>query len=92
MRKGSEMEDMTHLGVLDALANELQMKLIEYNALADGMKDKKELLRLRIQQNEELKEILRKQLRHLKFMNGEKIEPETHFVEAVIEGKGGLQY
>jgi hypothetical protein len=82
--------DMTHLGVLDALARELQDNLLHYNSRCSGIEDKRELLALRLQQNDDLTEILRKQRRHLRFMNGEKIEPETHVVEAVLTGFGGL--
>lgn len=86
------IEDMTHLGVLDSLAKELQQNLIDYNARANGQTDKSTLLALRLEQIATLREILRKQERHIRFMNGEKIEPETHYVEAVVYGSGGLQY
>ena len=84
------IEDMQHVGVCDALAKELQDNLVEYNRQASGVKDKKTLLAIRIAQNDILREILRKQLRHLRYMNGEKIEPETHYVEAEIFGFGGV--
>ncbi len=86
------IEDMTHLGVLDALARELQDNLSHYNHRANGKTDKATLIALRIEQIADLREILRKQERHLRFMNGEKIEPETHIVEAVITGIGGLEF
>lgn len=81
---------MTHLEVLKALASELQDNLIHYNRLANGQTDKASALQLRLEQNAALREILRKQERHLRFMNGEPIEPETHYVEAVIVGLGGV--
>jgi hypothetical protein len=82
------IEDMTHLEVLKSLAWELQDCLIYYNARANGQTDKATLLALRLEQNAVLKEILKKQERHLRFMNGEKIEPEIHQVEAVLTGEG----
>ena len=86
------IDDMTHLGVLDSLARELQANLNDYNGRANGQTDKATLLALRLEQITVLREILRKQERHLRFMNGEKIEPENHLVEAVIAGTGGLLY
>jgi hypothetical protein len=85
------IQDMTHLRVLHDLAEELQVNLIHYNQLCNGKADKAELLALRLMQNDELVEILRKQRRHLRYMNGEHIEPETHVVEAVLTGFGGMQ-
>jgi hypothetical protein len=82
------MEDMTHLGVLDSLARELQENLVLYNQRLNGVRDKEVLLGIRLEQNAALKEILRKQERHLRFMKGEKIEPENHAVEAVFTGEG----
>lgn len=86
------IEDMTHLAVFDALANELQDNLVEYNRRANGETDKLKLAVLRLEQSDALTEILRKQRRHLRFIKGEKIEPETHVVEATIVGVGGLTY
>lgn len=83
-------EDMTHLAVLDGLAREIQQNLIEFNARSNGKTDKAELLKIRLEQNDILKELLRKQRRALAFMAGEKIEPETHFGEAIIRGEGGM--
>ncbi len=83
---------MTHLGVLQRLAEELQQNLVDYNSRANGQTDKATLLALRLEQIIVLRELLRKQERHIRFMNGEKIEPENHLVEAVITGKGGLLY
>jgi hypothetical protein len=87
----TEIEDATHLQVLDSLARELQQNLVDYNARANGGSDKATLLALRLEQNAALKEILRKQERHLRFMAGEKIEPEHHHVEAVLVGISGLE-
>jgi len=81
---------MTHLGVLDSLAREIQQNLVDYNAQANGKTDKAELLRIRLEQNDALKELLRKQRRALALMAGEKIEPEMHFGEAIITGQGGM--
>lgn len=89
--EGGVIEDMTHLGVVDALARELQEVLNTYNAKSNGITDKATLLALRLEQNSVLAEVLRKQRRHLRFMNGEKIEPETHYAEAIITGRGGLR-
>jgi hypothetical protein len=86
------IDDMTHLGVLDSLARELQENLVFYNSRSNGQTDKATLLALRLEQINTLREILRKQERHLRFMNGEKIEPENHLVEAIITGSGGLEY
>lgn len=86
------IEDATHLEVITRLADELQECLVRYNRNCNGELDKRTLLTLRLAQNAELKEILRRQERHLRFMNGEKIEPETHFVEAVIDGRGGVHF
>ena len=47
-------------------------------------------MKLRLEQNELLAEIVRKQRRHLRFMNGEQIEPETHYAECVLVGFGGV--
>ena len=86
------IEDMTHLGVIESLARELQDNLNSYNRRANGETDKATLLALRLEQIASLREVLRKQERHLRFMNGEKIEPEIHVVEAVVTGLGGLEY
>jgi hypothetical protein len=86
------IEDVTHIPVLDSLARELQQCLVDYNSRANGITDKATLLALRLEQNDALVEITRKQRRHLKFMSGEKIEPETHVIEATIIGLGGLEY
>lgn len=83
------MEDMRHLGVLDGLAREIQQNLVEFNARASGLTDKAELLELRLAQNEALAELLRKQRRALQFMAGQKIEPEVHFGEVILQGTGG---
>lgn len=83
------IEEMQHLAVLKALADELQAALSDYNARCNGQTDKTTLLGLRLEQNTLLAEIVRKQRRHLRYMNGEKIEPETHYAECVMIGFGG---
>jgi hypothetical protein len=52
------------------------------------MNEKAALLALKLEQNELLAEIVRKQRRHLRFMNGEKIEPEVHHVQCTMTGEG----
>jgi hypothetical protein len=86
------IEDMTHLEVIKRLSDELQQCLIDYNLRSNGCTDKKTLLALRLEQVVVLREMLRRQERHLRYMNGEKIEPEAHAIEAVIDGRGGLLY
>jgi hypothetical protein len=83
---------MTHLAVFDSLAKEMQDNLVDYNRRANGQTDKTILCALRLEQIVALREILRKQERHIRYMNGEKIEPENHLVEAIILGTGGLDY
>ena len=85
-------EDMTHLQVLHALAEELQQALADCNRKCNGIRDKATLLKFRLEQNELLEYILHKQRRHLRYMNGEKIEPEVHYAEAVLTGFGGLEH
>ena len=84
------IEDMRHLAVISALADELQEALTRYNRLSNGISDKDTLLRLRLEQNDLLAEIVRKQRRHLRYMNGEQIEPEIHSANCdifvVVEG------
>ena len=82
------IENMTHLTVLDSLARELQQVLTDYNRRANGVTDMATLVTLRLEQNTVLAEVVRKQRRHLRLMNGEKIEPETHYAEAVMVGRG----
>lgn len=86
------VKDVTYLGVIDGLARELQDVLTAYNNRANGLTEKAPLLALRLEQNEVLTETLRRQRRHLRFMNGEKIEPETHSVEAVLTAFGGVVF
>lgn len=74
---------------LDALARELQSQLIEYNHQASGITDKETLAKLRLEQNANMVELLRKQRRALEFMLGMEVTPEVQFAEAIIEGKGG---
>jgi len=84
------MEDRRYLTILDAIANELQGNLVEYNTRANGITDKTLLLNLRTEQNLALVELLQKHRRAMAFMAGEKIEPELHFGEAVLLPVGGL--
>jgi hypothetical protein len=84
----SMIRNMTHLEVLDCLARELQDVLIDYNRRASGQTDESFLVALRLEQNTVLAEVVRKQRRHLRLMNGEKIEPEIHYAEAVLIGTG----
>jgi hypothetical protein len=85
------IEDMTHLAVMESLAKELMECLLDYNRKTSGITDKTTLIAMRLEQSDVLTEILRKQRRHLRFMNGEKIEPEIHYAECTIVGIGGME-
>ena len=86
------IENMTHLGIFDAYQREIYDTLALYNAQASGLKDKVELIQIYKAQNEALAEVLRKQHRALRWLNGETVEPEHHFVEAQLIGKSELAW
>jgi hypothetical protein len=80
------IEDMQHLGVFESYQQEIYDTLAHYRARASGVTDKATLIALYIEQNEALKEVLRKQHRAFRFMRGEKVEPEHHEVYAQLVG------
>lgn len=86
------IEDMQHLTLFHAYQQEIQETVAHYNAKASGLTDKKELIEIYLAQNEALKEVLRKQNRAFRWMKGEKVEPEHHFVEAELVGKSNLTW
>lgn len=83
------IEDAKHLQVLDGLAKEIENLVVHYNVRANGVTDKAALIELRLVQNEDLTTLLAEQLRVLKFMRGDPIEPKVHFAEAIINGSSG---
>ncbi len=84
------IEDQKHLGVLAAHIREIQEWVVNYNTTTNGVTDRETLLRLQMEFNNDLAETLRKQSRSLKFMLGDKVEPEMQFAEIVLNGKGGV--
>ena len=82
------IEDMQHLAVIDAMAQEIYRQLNWYNELANGLVEKRALCELRLKQNHELTEILRQQRRALHYHLGLPYEPETHQAEVVMIGTG----
>jgi len=85
------MEDMQHMAVLESYQQEIFDTLSHYRARASGKTDKLELIQIYLDQNEAVKEVLRKQHRAFRFMRGEKIEPEHHLVYAELTGKSSLE-
>ncbi len=84
------IEDMTHLALFDDYQKEIFDTLSHFRARASGVTDKATLLALYIEQNEALKEVLRKQHRAFRWMRGEKVEPEHHLVYAQLVGKSTM--
>lgn len=80
----------SNLDALRALASEWRDTVEMFDRAAFGL-DEAALIKLRLEQNAILAEIARKQARHLRFMAGEKIEPENHECEAVLFAVGGLE-
>jgi hypothetical protein len=92
MRKDSDViKDMQHMTIFDNHQREIYDTLAHFNARASGLDDKAELIQIYLAQTEALKEIVRKHERSLRFMNGEKVEPEHHYVEAQLIGKSNLE-
>lgn len=85
------IEDMRHLEMFAAHAQEVADVIVRYNECINGVTDKAELVRLRLNHVREMISLLERQARALRFMAGEKIEPEMHFGEAVLVGIGGQQ-
>lgn len=83
------IEDMTHLQILDALQREIFDLLANFNARASGQTDKGYLVELRLEQNQNIVELLRQQNRALRHMIGEAVPPEAHEANAVLLGIGG---
>lgn len=83
------IEDVQYLQILDSYTHDAQRVIFKYNELTNGKKDKAELLELYLARNAELTELLRQQTRAIRYMKGEKVEPEVQFAEAVIEGTFG---
>lgn len=75
--------------VFDAHIHEVQTVIREFNLRCTG-KQGADLLAIRREMNKALVELLTEQARAMAFMAGEKIEPKTHFGEAVIVGRGGV--
>lgn len=83
------MDDMRYLEVLDEIDRELQQVVVDYNLRMLGVVGKKNLLKIRLEQNLVLAEIVKKHNRVLRFQMGEEIEPVAHAGEAVLLGVGG---
>lgn len=80
---------MRYLEVLDEIDRELQQVVVDYNLRMLGVVGKKNLLKIRLEQNLVLAEIVKKHNRVLRFQMGEEIEPVAHAGEAVLLGVGG---
>jgi len=78
------MEDLTHLQTLETWKADLFTMLEMYNRRTSGVTDKAELLTISAEFNDQITEWLRQQRRWIAYFRGEKVEPETHFAEAVV--------
>lgn len=83
------IEDMRHLAWFAALADEIQILINQFNSRSNGLTDKAELITLRLEEIEQLTQLLNRHRRALLNMRGDKIEPETHLAEVVLTGVGG---
>lgn len=83
------MDDMTHMQFFHDLDQELTAAIVHFNRRANGETDKQKLLELRIEQNDYLVELLKKHRRAMDHMQGKKVDPVTHFGEAVLLPVGG---
>ena len=83
------IEDMRHLEIFHAHAQELLACIVEWNEKVNGVTDKAELCKIRLAQIAAMREVLHKQKRSIDFMAGNPIEPEVHFAEAVLVGTMG---
>jgi hypothetical protein len=67
---------------------EIDELICQYRDLADG-KEEMELLVIAINGNAAIAELVARQGRALKFLAGEKVDPEVQFAEGVLLGIGG---
>ena len=85
----SMIEDMKHLEDFAGLAREVMDMVAQYNARMSGLTDKAEMVSIRLEHIRDLTGLLQKQSRFLRYMAGEKVEPEVQFAEAIVTGLGG---
>ncbi len=73
--------------IMDKYASEFFAIMLKYGGLVSGKTDE-EVFELQRQENKELAECCAKHKRELDYVAGEKVEPVTHFAEAVLVGVG----
>ena len=76
--------------ICDQHTIEIQVIQREYFEQARQVKTEAEFLAIKRAENQALRDKLEDQSRALAFMAGEKIEPKTHFGEAVVVGVSGV--
>ena len=83
------IEDLQHVTVLNAMAEEILRVCVRYNEQANGVTDKATLLDIRTRQNDELADLLGWHRRALDHMAGKPVEPIAHEATAVLVGVVG---
>lgn len=83
-------DNNAHLAFFRDLAQELESIVISYNTMAFGLMGKDELLKLRLEQNDRMMEMLKKHRRTMDYMQGKPVEPMAHSAEAVLLPVGGM--
>lgn len=78
------MEDKRYLVPLGAMAAELDRNIVEFNRRLSGVEDKDAICALRREQYERIEEMIGRHKRAIDFMQGNPVEPQHHFGEAVL--------
>ena len=82
-------EDRPHLGLIDAIVDDLERLASNVNKHCRHEHDDEKLIQLLYRVADAAAEIAHRHRRHLDFALGKPVAPETHFVEGTLTGMGG---
>src|SRR5262245_52632915 len=78
-----------HVEIIAALMAEIRANLSQYDLAATEILSRADMLALRLEQNQRLADLLHQHRRALRFMNGDPVEAEVQFGEAIVIGTMG---